>query len=100
MRFGTSVCHKNSILKSKIEHSLFFFFEQFDTLKNEIFSATAPTSATMTNTHISTKIAEVMPTYAPKQSSKRLINQLLNHEINIYCIREVGNSAKHEHENY
>lgn len=78
MRFGTSVCHKNSILKSKIEHSLSFFFEQFDTPKIKIFSATIPTSATTTNTTINTITAEAINTTPPQQLHKKMIKQVIN----------------------
>ena len=73
MRFGTSVCHKNSILKSKIEHSLFFFFEQFESIRTKNISATTPTSATITDSITKTKTAEATPTTPPKKLYKKAI---------------------------
>lgn len=77
MRFGTSVCSKNSILKSKIEHSLFFFFEQFESIRTKNISAQRPISATIITTITTIEIAEVIPTDTPKQSSEQVSNQQL-----------------------
>lgn len=78
MRFVTSVCQKNTIFKSKMEHFPFFFFEQFETLKNKNFSVDTPTSATITNTSTTTIPAETTLADMMEKLSNQLLKQTCN----------------------
>ena len=71
MRFPTSVCLKNSILKSKMEDSPFFFFEQFESIRTKIFQPLL-------------QLLQPSPTASPRQKLLKLHQQ--HHPRN--CIRE------------
>lgn len=71
MRFWTSVCLKNSILKSKMEDSPFFFFEQFESIRTKIFQPLL-------------QLLQPSPTAPPRQKLLKLHQQ--HHPRN--CIRE------------